>query len=128
MITVDQIKAMLHQLTLFRVPLDEFEEWLTSASWNMHNNADQETLGVVGRIERLLSEHDGGYRSELELYEELRKIAGTFEISVDPNLPRVGASSARWREPIRFRFELSEAADKSHAAGFSYTPLLANAR
>jgi hypothetical protein len=128
MITVDQINAMLHQLTLFRVPLDDFEEWLTGASWNMQKDSDQDAVRMVGRIERLLSELDEGYKSEAQVFRELGEIAGIFELSNVSVIPRVASSSARHGDPINVPFQWSAASDRPLGLGFSYIPLVPAAR
>jgi hypothetical protein len=64
MITVDQIRAMLQQVVLASVSLDQFDEWLSKASWNMHHNSSAEAISLVGKIELILAEYDDGLQSE----------------------------------------------------------------
>jgi hypothetical protein len=130
MVTVDQIKSMLQQLTLFRISLDDFEEWLTAASWNMHKDSKPDAVRMVGQIELLLSEYDGGYRSEKQVFDGLSLIAGVFEMSNAPAMPRVAASSTwHWyRDSPNLKFQLSEASDRQYGSGFSYTPLVQASR
>lgn len=122
MITVDQIKSRLQQLTLFRISLDSFEEWLTSASWNMHKDSEPDAVKMVGQVERLLAEQDAGFRSQEQLFQELRQLAGIFELSNAVIEVRVFTSAER-PDPLTVPFRWSEVSDKPLGSGFSCTLL-----
>jgi len=71
MITVDQTRAMLQQVIAAGVSLDQFDEWLSKASWNMHHDSSPEAISLVGKIELLLAEYDDGLQSEQETLSSL---------------------------------------------------------
>lgn len=81
MITIDQIRIMLQQLTLSRISLDEFDEWLTANSWNMHQAHDVEVVRLVGTVERLLAEEEEGYISERQMYDQFGKLSRFFRLT-----------------------------------------------
>ena len=124
MITTTQIRAMIQQVTLFKISLDDFEEWLTAASWSMHQDSEPEAVQLVGKIELGLAEVDAGHKSYADLLRDFASLAGMFEIGCAPAIPRLVASSSARSFPFNFRFELSEDVDKRYGMGFSYTPLL----
>lgn len=75
---------MVKELSLSKISLDEFEEWLTQASWNMHRylDANDEAQRLVGAVELCLAEASG--KTYRELLEELESIAGYFQIGEGP--------------------------------------------
>ncbi len=58
MLNSAQIRIMVGELVLSRISLDDFEDWLVGASWNMHQNPeiDAETKRLVGAIELNVSQ------------------------------------------------------------------------
>ena len=65
---------MLQQVTLSELSLDSFDEWLTSASWNMHKDSSAEAVELVGQIELLLSEQEIGLISHADLIRSFNSI------------------------------------------------------
>lgn len=123
MITADQIRAMVHQLILSKISLDEFEEWLTANSWNAHQDSEVEAMQLVGKIELALAEAGTDQESYAALLKVLGGMVGTFEMGTPP-APRLVASSTVKLIPFSFQFELLADVDKRYGMGFSYTPLL----
>jgi len=62
---------MLQQVIAAGVSLDQFDEWLSKASWNMHHDSSPEAISLVGKIELLLAEYDDGLQSEQETLSSL---------------------------------------------------------
>jgi hypothetical protein len=124
MITADQIRAMIQQLTLFNITLDDFEDWLTAASWNMHQGAEQDAVSMAGKIELELAEMDAGHKSQADILKEFAMLAGLFEMGDAPPV-RIFSGSGNAKS-FRFNglFQLWADADKQHGMEFSYTPLL----
>jgi hypothetical protein len=60
MITVEQTRSKLVQLTLSKLSLDDFDQWLTKASWNMHVSSSPEAVALVGQIEETLAIYEAG--------------------------------------------------------------------
>lgn len=116
---------MIHQLTLLKISLDDFEEWLTSASWNMHKDSQPESGEVrrmVGKIELALAEYDDGRKSESQLFSELDNLAGWFKMGNSAQSMLFASSTAQILQ-FNFQLELSEHVDKRFGMGLSYTPL-----
>lgn len=121
MITVGQIRAMIQQLTLFKISLDDFEEWFTAASWNAHQsnqNDARETMQLIGKIELCLAE--GESKSYSQVLQELAKLVGFFSIGSAPIATTSGSVSIA----PQFQFEQSAVADTRFSMGLSYTPVL----
>jgi hypothetical protein len=78
MITVDQIRTMLQQVILASVSLDQFDEWLSKASWNMHHESSPEAISLVGKIELILAEYDAGFQSEEQTLSSLSALNPVF--------------------------------------------------
>ena len=115
---------MIQQLTLLEISLDDFEEWLTSASWNMHQDSEPSAIRLVGKIELLISEMDASNLSEAAIVKGLSALGGIFEMGNTPNVRIVATSSSARFIPFMYQAELSEGADKQPGLVFSYTPLL----
>jgi hypothetical protein len=122
MITVDQIRYALQQVILSEISLDDFDEWIAKASWNMHQDASIEAMQLVGKIELILADHDNGHISDAEVVQAFRKLNSIFVLSnVDvvfistsgSSVPGVIPPSAQW---VVF--------DKSPAAAHACTPAL----
>jgi hypothetical protein len=125
MINAAQIRAMVEQLTLSKISLDDFEDWFSVKSWNAHLDDSPEaaeTLRLIGRIELCLAEDEEETRPYEELLGRLQAIVGVFWIGQVPASP---ASSGTVRKiPFSFQYVSSADADKRSSAGLSYTPLL----
>jgi hypothetical protein len=74
MISVEQIRSMIEQLTLSKLSLDDFDEWLTRASWNMHVSSSPEAIALVGQIEGGLAVYEAGDISYDAMMQEFGKI------------------------------------------------------
>jgi hypothetical protein len=115
---------MIQQRTLLKITQDDFEEWLTRASWNMHQDSEPEALKMVGEIELWISEMDAGHRSHAEFLGNLAQLSGIFEMGEVPSTPVQIASANAVSFPFTGQFELSVDADRRYEVEFSYTPLL----
>ncbi|MBI4460470.1 MAG: hypothetical protein HY648_10490 [Acidobacteria bacterium] len=74
MLSLDQIRKQLQEYLAQRISLDQFEDWLVSASWNMHKHADKDAQHLVGAIELRLAEYSRGHLGDSELKYELGMI------------------------------------------------------
>lgn len=123
MVSAVQIRAMVQQLTLSKISLDDFEEWLSASSWNMHKDSDPSAVELVGKIELILAEAN----EDADAVAELRSLSGVtvFEMGANPN-PNIlvvsGGSIRQLKSPLKFRPVSSAAADKKSVAELSYTP------
>ena len=63
------------------VSLEEFEDWLASETWNVHESGDPDAAALAYSIELLLSEYGAGDRSLDELREGLRSHVELVQIS-----------------------------------------------
>lgn len=104
MITVDQIRIHLRDVANEKLPLDSFDEWLVSASWNMHRDSTPEAIRMAAKIELLLAEFDEGQVAEKELRAIFEQMASTFEITNEAPPQTVLVTSGLNSEPILFTF------------------------
>jgi hypothetical protein len=71
MVSVNEIKPRLREVIDGGKSLDDFEDWLASASWNMHQQDSEAAQGLAAAIELRLAEYSSkhldpeGLRSEL---------------------------------------------------------------
>ena len=70
MVSVQDIQAKLASCVLGGSLLDEFDEWFSGHTWNMHRDSDPEAQELAAKIELLLAEHSSGHRTESELRSE----------------------------------------------------------
>jgi len=89
MIHESEVRKQLAALSLNKLSLEEFEEWLASRSWNVHRDSAAKAIDLVSAIHLLLSERDDQVFSNDELKREL--IALIDEVSlhhvlIDANL------------------------------------------
>jgi len=123
MITAAQIRAMIQQLTSTKISLDDFEEWMTAASWNMHKeSSDPDAIRMVGKFELYLAE--SAQKKQEEIIGNLASIAGVFQIGETPGISVTTAGTASQTIPLKYQFELSADAGKQFEKEFSYTLLL----
>ena len=122
MITTAQIRAMIQQLELSKISLDEFEDWFTASSWNAHQLEGPdgaEVLQMIGKVELCLAE--GEAIPYGKLLKELGQIAGVFQIVQPSSLAQpISGGNVNFVSP---RKEQLAGADKRPLVGFSYTPL-----
>ena len=74
MLTETEIKAHVAQFLNGSLSIDDFNTWLTRASWNMHLSASARVQEVVGTVELCLAEFSLGHLREDEFRKELRAI------------------------------------------------------
>lgn len=82
MLKEDEIRKWLLDYLNEDVTLEAFENWLASASWNMHLNAPQPAQDLAAAIELRLFEYSAKDLSETELRSRLLDIAETTESAV----------------------------------------------
>jgi hypothetical protein len=102
MITVDQIRAELQRVVLSEISLDDFDEWLTKASWNMQQDSAPGAVNLVGKIELLLADYDSERVSHPSLITALHEL----ETEDEPRAAR----------PLPFRRAAPESARRSREA------------
>lgn len=116
---------MIHQLTLSKVSLDEFEEWFSAASWNMHKDSEPEAIQMAGKVELILAEADGAQIA----IQELQKIAGVVLFGLGEYEPCAvlpnGGSAKLVASVFSLRSVASPAADRQFVEEFAYIPSLA---
>lgn len=81
MITVDQIRSVLKQFAASDISLDAFDEWLTTASWNMHKDSLPDAVKVVGSIELYLAECDYSDKDAATIAAELMALLPTVQMT-----------------------------------------------
>jgi hypothetical protein len=107
MITVSQIREHLLNFLAAsaveqrRSALDEFEEWFSRASWNMHQNSDLLAQRFAAAIELRLAEYDAEQLSEDELRSQIRDLVREFSLHISEQPVIVTSSSS-----IDFNFQV----------------------
>lgn len=71
---MSSIRERLQQLLNGDLSHDDFEDWLASASWNMHQHADAEVQRFVGAIELRMAEHSIGHLDDDDLRFEFQML------------------------------------------------------
>jgi hypothetical protein len=75
MVSAADIRSRVSQLLSGVVSLDEFDEWFSASTWNMHRDSDQEAQELAGAIELLLAEHSSGHLTDGDLRIKLSPFA-----------------------------------------------------
>ena len=74
MIDRDSVEEEISKLLRDEISLEQFEEWLSSASWSMHSDSPLAAIELVSSVHHLLDERDDGIIEESALREELRSL------------------------------------------------------
>jgi len=74
MIEAGNIRAELLRTLQDERSLDEFDEWLTRHSWNMHRDSSPEAIALVGAIESVLADFDNDNIEHDELVDRLNQL------------------------------------------------------
>jgi hypothetical protein len=82
MVTESQIREQLANYLVGESSLDTFDDWLTGATWNIHQAGEAGAERLAYAIELLLSEHSSGHLSDAQLDDELKAILRDFAASV----------------------------------------------
>lgn len=75
MISKDLVENKIAELLRNEVSPEQFENWLASASRNIHVNSSPEAIELVSSIHRLLSERDDHLLNEVRFLDALRSLA-----------------------------------------------------
>jgi hypothetical protein len=126
MITVSQIREHLIDMLVSLDPesaLDAFEDWLASASWNMHLDSTVDAVRLVGKIQLTLAELDNCSIDR----EAARSIFRDITVSFDMNGPEASEVVIRTgSSPVKSQSinqeGLSVIFGKQREEGLSYTP------
>ncbi len=78
MITVDQIGAMLENVIVSKASLDQLDEWLSKATWNMHLDSSADAISLIGKLELTLAAYDEGFQSEDQTVSSLRELHSVY--------------------------------------------------
>jgi hypothetical protein len=132
MITVDQIRSMLQQVTLSKISLDEFDEWFAKASWNMHQDSSPEAIQLVGKIELRLAQADNEEVADEVLVKHLNELVAakqeTFlvkKFDIGPVQKTGFVTSGLPINATKFNFQSQSLAvsGKQSVREFSFSPL-----
>jgi hypothetical protein len=95
MVTASQIRERLLDLLASDQPeaVDDFDEWIVAASWNMHKDSEIRARRLVSAIELRLAEFDSGQIKEEDLRKQLKEIMLSHLISI-PESPVVVSSGS----------------------------------
>lgn len=76
MLSVPELQRQILRLVFGELTLDEFDEWFSASSWNMHKVADEPAQVMASEIELLLAEHSARHLSDDALVSRLWELAG----------------------------------------------------
>lgn len=95
MIAELEIRKQLVRFLSNDLSLDQFEDWLVEASWNMHSDPVESAQKLAAKIELRLAEHSSGHLDEATLRHEL--VPDVTDINVflpcSPSFVVAGSSS-----------------------------------
>lgn len=94
MLSANDVLAHLADYVLGNANLDEFEDWLVSNSWNVHQASSENVQRLVFEIESRLSEHSGGYVEEDVLRRALARLANRIDLNIGDSQPILHVSTA----------------------------------
>jgi hypothetical protein len=75
MLTAEELAQRLLASAAGRIPVEEFEEWFDSNSWNVHKQRDQDMIDAVFHVEESFSSYADGRVDESALRRSLEEIA-----------------------------------------------------
>lgn len=75
MITISQIRSVLQEVILSKISLDQFDKWLTDASWNMHQDSTAEAIKLVGQLELILADYDAERISQSDAIQAFKRLS-----------------------------------------------------
>jgi hypothetical protein len=83
----NEIRKQLASYVLREIPLESFEDWFVSASWNACNSPNADVRVLVYAVESVLAEYSGGYISESALRARLLGLADRYSVNVAMGAP-----------------------------------------
>ncbi len=83
MISESEIRAKLADFVLGLRSLEELEEWLVQASWNMHLDSSDRARSLASSMELVLAEFSSGHLLRAELDHRLCSLLDRVEASFD---------------------------------------------
>jgi hypothetical protein len=89
----NEIRDNLASYLLREISLSDFEDWFVSASWNVVQSKNQDSIDLVYEIELLLAEFSNGDWSEEELKDNFRPLVSNISATIG-NVPHVIMDSA----------------------------------
>jgi hypothetical protein len=102
MITESQIRERLLAYLTRSSSLNEFEDWLVAASWNMHRDSDAAAQSLVGAIELRLAEYSNDHLDDDALERELKGlIASTVRATIEHSRATSPAIDTAFSGPSR---------------------------
>jgi len=105
MINKISVEDKMSELLRNEISLEQFENWLSSASWSMHIDSAPEAIDLVSSIHHILSERDDRVIDEAGLLNELRSLRSSVTYASvlvgEPTIPYfVDRWSARPSFPV----------------------------
>lgn len=83
MATEVEIREQLVNCLAGELDLDAFDEWLTEATWNIHQSGDEAAQRLAYAIELRLFERSSGHLSDDDLDAELAALVGRYRATVE---------------------------------------------
>lgn len=95
------IRQKLGDLLRGDLPIDSFEDWLVSGSWNMHLDSTVAAQRLVSAIETRLFEYSSAHLTDDELLAKLSELARqiSFDIEITPRARPTYYSTASSHQP-----------------------------
>lgn len=98
MLSAEEIRKRLADYILRETPLDEFEDWLVSSSWDVRQTSPVDAQKLVFQVESRLSEYSGDHISEDALRRALTELIQSVEVVIGGSPPildvRTGSSQS----------------------------------
>jgi hypothetical protein len=74
MISALEIKQKLSLVSMGKLSLNAFEDWLVPRAWNVHKDSSREAVELVSSIHLLMSERDDNVLNEADLHHSLLEL------------------------------------------------------
>ncbi len=105
MIRVNQIREQIASYVANEIPFAQFEDWLLSHSWNMHQDSPIESQRLVHEVKSQIYEYLDGYVDEPNLKAQLLPHVQRYNIRVVmPQEPMYQPSSSSQVEERQFEY------------------------
>lgn len=108
MIQEFEIRAHFAAFASGAISLEDFEDWLDGASWNMHADSAPSAIRLASSALLLFSEFGLGYRNQASLRSELVALINNIDLFAPVNVPVPqprgrfsSVDSAPWLAPVR---------------------------
>lgn len=82
MVEEKEVQDKLSEVVSDQLSLEQFENWLSSYSWNMHRDSSRDAVDLISSVHLLLSERDDQIFDEQSLKQEFLKLLNVRHFNI----------------------------------------------